>query len=378
MKFHERAQATATSTKPFRWLGEITPQLLTNWVTRELGANFLDSSWTQYGDRLCRSVPCSPILHIVSGQTPHAALQSLIRGIMVGAENWIKLPATGLVEVTLFAASLPEELRPQLATRLSSEWLENAATVVVFGSDATIQDLAGRVRPWQRFIPHGHRISFGMILGEWAENEVSGAIQDGCAFDQLGCLSPQFFLVKERARDFAEQLAEQLREDLAQGELRLTDSHHAQLPVEAAAAIRTFREDWRFRTAGSSTARLWESEKDSLDWTVLFDPGNTIPSNPLYWTFVIKPMTEEIESSITPLQKHLSTIGIHPLNSESISLAVRLGAQRICALGQMQNPSLDWHHDGFPSLGSLVRVIDIETDSLDPVFSVMRISQHGK
>jgi hypothetical protein len=29
----------------------------------------------------------------------------------------------------------------------------------------------------------------------------------------------------------------------------------------------------------------------------------------------------------------------------------------------MQEPALDWHHDGFPSLGSLVRVIDLESQS---------------
>jgi Acyl-CoA reductase (LuxC) len=362
MKFHERALAIASSAKPFSWLGEITPQLLSDWVTRELGTNFIDSTWARYGDRLYRSVPCTPILHIVSGQTPHAALQSLIRGILVGAENWIKLPSTGLTEITGFIESLPEDLRPKLSTRLLPDWLENAATVVVFGSDTTIQQLAGQLRPGQRFVPHGHKISFGMVLGPWTKNQILAAVQDGWAFDQLGCLSPQFFLIKENARDFAEQLVEQLGEDTAN---RPTGLARDQLPLEAAAAIRAFREDWRFRTAGSATARLWESKKDTLDWTVLFDPGEAIPSNPLYRTFVVKPMTQETEKSIALLRQHLSTIGAHPLDSATIDRAARLGAQRICALGRMQQPSLDWHHDGFPSLGSLVRVIDVETPCAD-------------
>jgi hypothetical protein len=357
MKFHERALAIASSAKPVSWLGEITPQLLSDWVARELGANFIDSTWARYGHRLSRSVPCTPILHVVSGRTPHAALQSLIRGILVGAENWMKLPSTGLAEITGFVESLPEELRPKLSTRLLPDWLENAATVVVFGSDTTIQQLAGQLRPWQRFVPHGHKISFGMVLGQWTKNEILAAVQDGCAFDQLGCLSPQFFLIKENAHDFAEQLAEQLGEDAADHPVTLVRD---EISLEAAAAIRAFREGWRFRTAGSATARLWESKKDSLDWTVLFDPGEAIPSNPLYRTFVVKPMTPETETSIALLRKHLSTIGAHPLDSVAIDLAVRLGAQRICALGQMQQPGLDWHHDGFPSLGSLVRVIDVE------------------
>src|SRR5580704_1092870 len=127
MNFPERVQAIAKSAQSFPWLGEITPQLLCDWVTRELGVEFITSSWAQYGDRQRQLVPCSPILHIVSGETPHAALQSLIRGILVGAENWIKLPSTGLAEVHTFVNSLPEALQPKLSNRLLPGLLESAA-----------------------------------------------------------------------------------------------------------------------------------------------------------------------------------------------------------------------------------------------------------
>jgi acyl-CoA reductase LuxC len=349
MKLLERVQAIAESAQGFRWLGEITPQLLSDWVTRELGVEFATSSWAQYGGRFRRVIPCTPILHIVSGETPHAALQSLIRGILVGAENWIKLPSEDLVEVRSFVESLPKELQPSLSQQLLPDWLENAAAVVVFGSDRTIQEFASRVRPWQRFVPHGHKISFAMLLGKWTKTEVSGAIQDGSAFDQLGCLSPQFFLVKERADQFAGQLA-----------AHLESSAQIQRSLAAAAAIRAFREDWRFRTANDRAAHLWESPANSLDWTVVFDPGETIPDHPLHRTFVVKPFTTTLERTIGLLQKHISTIGIHPVIPGSIDLAVRFGAQRICPIGRMQEPALDWHHDGFPSLSSFVRVIDLE------------------
>jgi Acyl-CoA reductase (LuxC) len=210
MNLLERVQAVAESAQGFRWLGEITPQLLSDWVTRELGAEFETSSWAPYGGRYRRLIACTPILHVVAGETPHAALQSLMRGILVGAENWIKLPSNDLVEVRGFVELLPKELQPSLSLQLLPEWLEKAAVVVVFGSDRTIQEFAGRVQPWQRFVPHGHKISFAMVLGEWTKTEISGAIHDGSAFDQLGCLSPQFFVVKERAGQFAAQLAAQL------------------------------------------------------------------------------------------------------------------------------------------------------------------------
>src|SRR5882757_4016376 len=316
MKLQERVEAVVESARTFPWLGEITPQVLNDWVTRELGVEFATSSWAQHGDRFRQLVPYSPILHIVSGETPHAALQSLMRGILVGAENWIKLPSTDLVEIRSFVESLPKELQPRLSQQLSSDWLERAAAVVVFGSDRTIQEFASRVRPWQRFIPHGHKISFAMDLGEWTKAEISGAI-----------------------RDFSAPI---------------------QLPLAAAVAIRAFRENWRFRTANNPAGKLWESRNNSLDWTVLFDPAETIPDHPLNRTFVVKPFTASLEPCIDLLRKHISTIGIHPLVPEAIDLAIRFGAQRICPVGRMQEPALDWHHDGFPSLGSLVRVIDLE------------------
>ena len=349
MKFPERVQAIADSARAFPWLGEITSQLLCDWVARELGVEFATSSWIQYGDRFRRLIPCSPILHIVSGLTPHAALQSLIRGILVGSENWIKLPSTDLVEVRTFVDSLPKAIQPKLSERLLPGWLESAATVVVFGSDRTIQEFASQVRPWQRFVPHGHKVSFAMLLGEWTTTEILGAIQDGSAFDQLGCLSPQFFLVKEQANHFAEQLARQLKA-----------SSQVPMPLEAAAAVRAFREDWRFRSANDPGTQLWESPDNSLAWTVLFDPGREFPRQPSHRTFVIKPFTASLEPSIELLRKYISTIGIHPVVPESIDLAIQFGAQRICPIGQMQKPALDWHHDGFPSLGSLVRAIDLE------------------
>jgi len=349
MRFLERVQAIAESAQGFPWLGEITPQLLSSWVTRELGVEFATSSWATYGGRFRRMIPCTPILHVVAGETPHAALQSLMRGILVGAENWIKLPSDDLVEVRSFVQSLPKELQPDLSQQLLPEWLENAAAVVIFGSDRTIREFASRVQPWQRFISHGHKVSFAMVLGEWTKTEITGAIHDGSAFDQLGCLSPQFFLVRERADQFAEQLAAQLE-----------SAAPMQLSPAAAAAIRAFREDWRFRTANDPAVQLWESPANSLDWTVLFDPGETIPHHPLHRTFVVKPFTAALEGAIGLLQKHISTIGIYPVVPESIELAVRFGAQRVCPIGQMQVPALDWHHDGFPSLSSLVRVIDLE------------------
>ena len=52
-------------------------------------------------------------------------------------------------------------------------------------------------------------------------------------------------------------------------------------------------------------------------------------------------------------------LGAMPL-SVAAALA-RWGVTRVCALGQMQNPSLAWRHDGRLSLGDLVTWTDWES-----------------
>jgi hypothetical protein len=93
---------------------------------------------------------------------------------------------------------------------------------------------------------------------------------------------------------------------------------------------------------------------------VIHDPAPCLVPNPLYRTIFIKPMPSDLGSVLAPIRRHISTVGLYPLDRDSVELATRLGAQRVCQIGQMQNPPLTWHHDGWPTLASLVRYVDIE------------------
>ena len=63
-----------------------------------------------------------------------------------------------------------------------------------------------------------------------------------------------------------------------------------------------------------------------------------------------KPMPVDLGSVPLQVHRHIATIGVDPIDSDSVEMAVRFGAQRVCAIGQMQNPSVTWHHDGQPTL----------------------------
>ena len=194
MNLEERIAAVAAAAAGFSWLSGLTTENLTRWIELELGQSLNNPRPQKYGNQHCLILPLSPILHVVSGNTPHAALQSLIRGVIVGATNWMKVPREGLPEVDTFVSALPSEIRPELAGDLQSRWMEEAEAVVVFGSDETVQEFSRRSLPSQRFLAHGHKISLGMIWGRCDSQIAEGIARDVFSFDQQGCLSPQFLL----------------------------------------------------------------------------------------------------------------------------------------------------------------------------------------
>jgi Acyl-CoA reductase (LuxC) len=345
----ERVQAVAIAAKPFPWLGDLSKEKILAWVELEL-PGFSESAKRKYGERQVIAEPLSPILHILSGNTPHAALQTLIRGILVGSNNILKLPEDDLPELGEFIQRLPDELKPLIGRVLEPAWFADAEAVVVFGSDETVNYFQQRIRPWQRFLAHGHKISFGLIAGSFAQDVIQGAARDVCVFDQLGCLSPQFYFVAEDAKGFAERLAAELSKVVPS--LRSRND-------EIAATLRTYREEWKFRAATEAGVMIWESP-NSLDWLVIYDPSSRPEHNPLHRTVLVKPMPKSLEQSLAPIRRHISTIGVYPSDPDTTALAVKLGAQRVCSIGRMQDPSLTWHHDGWPSLASLIRYVDVE------------------
>ncbi len=352
MDLEDRIAAIATAAARFPWLGDLSAPSVSRWIELELGQSLSSTRLLTYGKQKYLIRPLDPILHIVSGNTPHAALQSLIRGIVVGTTNLIKLPKEGLPEFNAFAEALPAELRPELATTLPPTWMDAAEAVVIFGSDETVRDISQRILPFQRLIVHGHKISIGLIRSKFSPDLAKRIADDLFVFDQLGCLSPQILYVAGDSIEFARALAQEFEQ-----------TRPAWIPEtprrEIAAALRAFHEEWKFRAATEPGVCFWESH-GALDWAVVHDPSSALSTNPLYGTIFIKPMAADLESALSQVRRHIATVGADPIDSESVETAVRLGAQRICAIGQMQNPPVTWHHDGQRTLANFVRYIDVE------------------
>lgn len=350
----ERLEIVSHAAGHFPFLGKTTSVDLQELLRCELGhAEALDR-FVPRGSGFMRAVAPGTILHILAGNTPAAALQSLVRGLMLGSHNRLKLPSDGLPSIEAFCHLLPKEMSRLVEwnSELSPDWLSSADAVVVFGNDETIEEFERRVRPGQVFVGHGHRISFGVVFGDPAYLSIDAAARDASAFDQLGCLSPQVYYVEGDARDYAERLAG------AMASYAIFNPRGA-VPIGVANAIRALREETRFRAAAKEPCAVWQSD-DSTEWTVIYDEAPGFPTSPLHRTIFVKPLPRDLDRELRVVQKHLSCAGIFPATAENVDRLAPCGVSRICPIGTMQSPPWTWPQDGQQTLAPLVRWISFE------------------
>jgi hypothetical protein len=359
----ERARQIADAAAGFaHLLGEVTEENLLAYVAAELGHAASLDAFQNHAGQAARAVAPRTILHVVSANTPHAGLQTLLRGLLLGSHNLCKLPAGGLPELTAFCRALPAALAARVEWRetLPEAWLHRADALVVFGSDPTLAEFRARARPGQRFIAHGHRLSLGLILDDPGLGSLREAARAASLFDQRGCLSPHLFYVREppAARAYAAGLAVEMA--------RFAERHPPApaLPAEAA-GVHLLREDWRFRAANDPASfGLWHSAR-SIAWTVLYDGAESgFTASPLHRTVFVKPLPPDLAAALAGMRRHLSAIGLWPATRAWADWVAALdtGASRICPLAALQLPPLTWHQDGGASLADLVQWVDFEAD----------------
>ncbi|MGA0849147.1 MAG: acyl-CoA reductase, partial [Chthoniobacterales bacterium] len=349
MNTAQRAQAIAAAAEPFgQLLGPTTADDLLGWLRAELSDGEAIDRWIDHGRAKTKALPPAAILHIVSGNTPHAALQSLIGGLLLGSRNLVKLPQSGLGEVDEFLSRLPDALRStvETATNLPDAWLASADAVIVYGSDETISALRSRVAPGKIFIGHGHKASLGIVWDDPSFASCAGAARDASLFDQQGCLSPQVFYVRESQPGFARRYAERLAAAMDQ-----FNRTHPRGPLEVAekAAIANLRAAYRFRAAGDLRVALWEGG-GSMDWTVIYEEDAWFTASPLNRVIFVKPLPENLAEAMGPAVEHIGAVGLWPCSEELADRFAALCPSRFCPIGRMQDPPWTWHNGGIPRL----------------------------
>ncbi|MFT4175715.1 MAG: acyl-CoA reductase [Luteolibacter sp.] len=337
------------------WVGAYERDTLREWLRVELGNPEALDGWVEHGGILTRAVALSPVLHVVSGNTPHAAFQSVFRGLLVGCFNRVKLPSAGLPEFERWLENLPPVLAERIEVRhdLPESWLGSQAAVI-FGDETTIGTFRRKLSGGTRIIEHGPKLGIAAIFSPTGE-VARRLAEDILRHDQRGCLSVQAVYVdapEEEIPAFARDLASELqryREENPRLEPSLSDS----------GAVSNLRELVRFRAANGERLQLFESV-GSTDWTIILDPDPALLPGPLNGTVRLHPMPAEMSGeALGEEARHLSTVVLHPFDEETAMRLERLSPPRLCAPGMAQEPTVFWHHDGGRPLASLVRWRDL-------------------
>ncbi len=316
------------------------------------------------------------LLHVWAGNVPALSLWSLICGLLVKAGSIGKLASAEPLTAGWFA-SLITEIDPEIGQCLAIVWwkggdeageapfLQAADTVMAYGNNTTLAALRAKLPITTRFLPHGHKIGFGMIAREALDSRKAPALarlaaHDVARYEQQGCYSPQMLFVERGGRVSPAEFARHLAQELA----AIAHRHpRRELSAAESSSVAAWRGAQEMRAMGGAAELLGEPTDP---WSVVHveRPEDLSPTG-LNRTvkLVAVESLDEVPALVAPYRSFLQTAGIAASPTRLFQLSESLGdigVTRIAPLGRMTAPEAGWHHDGRFSLLDLVTLTEIE------------------
>ena len=317
------------------------------------------------------------LVQIAAGGIPNSVLTGIVFGVLLRSAQFVKCARGSSFLPRLFAHSL-YDADPKLGACLEiAEWpggsahleaplFQAADCVTATGGDETLEKIRRHVPVRARFVGYGHRVSFAFVTHEALaginpRRVAMRAATDVAAWNQLGCLSPHVIYIEHGGGVTADQFAELLAAELEKIEKA---EPRGELPAETAAVIAAKRAFYEVRAAHSPDTRGWCSE-NSTAWTVIYEADPRFQLSCLHRFVYVKGVTSLTEAlqSADAVRGKVSSVGVAADEERLPALATQLarwGVTRVCPLGRMQDPPLQWRHDGRPALGDLVTWTDLE------------------
>ena len=327
-----------------------------------------------------KSVGAELITHIWAGNVPGLPLWSLISGLLVKSGTIGKVSSAEPICASIFAKVLVD-IEPRLADCLSIIWWPNEDTntaihlfqqsdiVLAYGGNMALAAVQAQVPVTTRFLPHGHKLSFGMVSASAlsvvrAKHIAAQAALDIVRYEQQGCYSPQMFYVERGAQVSPQEFAQTLCGEMA----ALAHKYpRSSLSIEEASHIASWRESHEFAMLQSPAVQVLGDKKDAFV-VVYSDMPVSLNPSPLNRCVTVVAVDSLLD--VMPLLKeqrsYLQTVGLATDPETLLALGDALaqaGVTRICAIGEMTSPAAGWHHDGRFSLSDLVNMVDIEAST---------------
>lgn len=319
------------------------------------------------------------------GPIPQPSLQAVVGALMASERVLFRPSRQDAVLIPLFAEALAAVQADsphravggaarigRIADRLlcgtwprenetASRAIVNAAdSIVIFGDESSITAIDRARRPESELFAYGPRLSFAVLdlTGPVAPDTLSRAIddfaEDVVAFDQRGCLSPQALYVLGSGTAAVEGVVEALA--LALDRRAEEGGFTPALPPAVAAEIQSLRAVYAMDPSGCRRLRASPGPQHRLPgWTLLLDAADpTLQPLAGYQTLRVcsLPGWDSVLQIVRPWRGKLQAIGLGPDSArlpEAIAAELMsLGISRLCPVGLMQSPPLDWTHDGNP------------------------------
>ena len=317
------------------------------------------------------------LAHIWAGNVPGLPIWSLVSGLLVKAGNIGKIPSAEPLFAGWFAQLLAET-DPEIADCLAVVWwqggdtareaalLREADVVLAYGSNTALAAIRDRVPVTTRYLPYGHKISFGMISKTALDTRKVTATAhqtayDVVRYDQQCCYSPHVFFVQRGGKVSPKEFCQYVAHELAAFEKKYP---RRSLSVSEAGDIAAWRHQAEIKSFGEGDGQILGDAAGA--WSVVYseDDEDLAPSG-LNRTIKIVAVDTlaDVAPRIAPYRKFLQTVGISAAPEELYALGTLLGQEgitRISALGHMTAPEAGWHHDGRFNLLDLITITEIE------------------
>jgi hypothetical protein len=342
-------------------------------VEQELGGADVIDGWREVATpsgRLAR-IRAFPtrLVHIIAGNAPGVAAQSVIRGALTKCVNLIKLPSNDLFSATAILHALAAVAKGHPLTRSFSAayWRGGDSAVegrlfrpqffdkiVAWGGESTIRGALKYVGPGFELVAFDPKTSISLIgreafaTEETLDDVAARAATDATLMNQQACVASRFQFIEGGVEDI-DRYCSKLQAKL--GEQRPTSSA---TPVPLAGDIRDELDGLRafddeYRVFGAYDGRGLVVRSDA---PVDFYPDNKIVN-------VVR--VTDLREAVRHVSVATQTVGVFPARRriELRDALCSAGAQRVVALGLAQ-PETGLPHDGFYPLHRFVRWVTDE------------------
>lgn len=317
------------------------------------------------------------LAHIWAGNVPGLPVWSLVSGLLVKAGNIGKAPSAEPLFAGWFAKAIAEAA-PDIADSMAIVWWKGgdidaeaaltreADTVLAYGGNESLAAIRDRLPVTTRYLPYGHKISFGMVAKQSLDSRKASeaahrAAYDIVRYDQQGCYSPHVFFVERGGRISPEGFSQYLAHELASFETKFP---RRVLSVSEAGEVAAWRHQEEIKSFSADSLTVLGDPAGA--WSVVYD-GETSDLAPSGLNRTVKVVAvdslNQVPEQIAPYRKLLQTVGIAAPPAELFRLSELLGLEgitRVSALGAMTAPEAGWHHDGRFNLADLVTITEIE------------------